>query len=83
MSAKESGTCRHCGKPIMWTTYNGKLRWCHVPLLRVRCVDTEAKPVGDQPLPGWPCERCGSWGPLHESNACQDDADERNRAWKP
>ncbi len=36
--------CRHCGRDIMWTRYNGRLRWCHIPLLRVRCSDTVATP---------------------------------------
>lgn len=40
--------CRHCSKEIMWTTYNGKVRWCHVPLLRIRCSDTQAEPKRDE-----------------------------------
>src|SRR5258708_2338454 len=40
-------SCRHCGKTVMLTKYNGKVRWCHVPLLRVRCSDTVAEPLGD------------------------------------
>lgn len=37
-------TCRNCGETIMWTKYNGRERWCHTPLLRVRCLNTVAEP---------------------------------------
>lgn len=45
-----------------------------------QCLAADRTPA-DRPLPGWPCDRCGSWGPLHEKGICEDDSDERNREW--